>query len=177
MACQDGPVTDDAQAVMGMAGEGSWLVLKCCICHLDGESGSTVSPPMTHVDLLERPIFSHLATVRPDGSPQSNVMWFDWDGEPIRFANTKVRQKFRNLVGEPWIAVWMHDPDDPYRSLEVRGVVDSIVDDSSSAFYRQLAVRYGINTVLDDGDVRVVVTVRPTRFIPYGPAPSVERIH
>jgi hypothetical protein len=30
-------------------------------------------------------------------------MWFDWDGELIRCTHTKVRQKFRNLVGEPRI--------------------------------------------------------------------------
>ncbi len=125
--------------------------------------------PETHVDLLERPIFSHLATVRPDGSPQSSVMWFDWDGSLIRFTHTKIRQKIRNLDGEPRIAVSMHDPDDPYRSLEVRGVVETIVDDPSSEFYRELAVRYGINTVLDDAHVRVVITIRPTKFVTYGP--------
>jgi hypothetical protein len=32
--------------------------------------------PETRADLLERPLFAQLATVRPDGTPQSNVMWF-----------------------------------------------------------------------------------------------------
>jgi hypothetical protein len=36
--------------------------------------------PESHADLLERPLFAHLATIRPDGSPQSSVMWFAWDG-------------------------------------------------------------------------------------------------
>jgi len=37
--------------------------------------------PATHADLLDKPTFAHLATVRPDGSPQTSVMWFAWDGK------------------------------------------------------------------------------------------------
>jgi PPOX class probable F420-dependent enzyme len=127
-------------------------------------------PPETHLDLLERPIFGHLSTVRPDGSPQSSVMWFEWDGSLIRFTHTRLRQKFRNLAVEPRIALSMHDPENPYRSLEVRGVVDSIVADPSSAFYSRIAERYGMGSVLDDANVRVILAVRPTKFVPYGPA-------
>ena len=44
--------------------------------------------PETHLDLLERPLFAHLATVRPDGAPQSSVMWFAWDGQRAKFSHT-----------------------------------------------------------------------------------------
>ena len=37
-----------------------------------------VAIPEGYESLLERPLFGHLATVRPDGSPQVNAMWFDW---------------------------------------------------------------------------------------------------
>lgn len=40
---------------------------------------STVLPE-SHLDLLTRPLFGHLATTRPDGTPQVNPMWFSWDG-------------------------------------------------------------------------------------------------
>jgi hypothetical protein len=36
--------------------------------------------PASHQDLLTRPLFAHLATIRPDGTPQANPMWFAWDG-------------------------------------------------------------------------------------------------
>ncbi|MFJ4920163.1 pyridoxamine 5'-phosphate oxidase family protein [Streptomyces sp. NPDC088725] len=33
--------------------------------------------PDSHKDLLERPLFGHLATIRAaDGGPQVNPMWF-----------------------------------------------------------------------------------------------------
>src|SRR5438128_3348367 len=59
------------------------------------------TPPASHQDLLDRPLFAHLATVRPDGAPQSGLMWFAWDGERARFSHTRTRQKVRNLAHEP----------------------------------------------------------------------------
>ncbi|MEV0394768.1 PPOX class F420-dependent oxidoreductase [Polymorphospora rubra] len=122
--------------------------------------------PESHADLLSRPVFAHLATVRPDGSPQSNVMWFVWDGERIRLTHTKNRQKFRNLQQEPRVSLSMADPDDPYRFLEVRGTVEKIEnDDEQASFYRSLQERYGNIYDITDADVRVIVTIRPTTII------------
>jgi PPOX class probable F420-dependent enzyme len=124
------------------------------------------TPPASHVDLLEQPVFAHLATVRPDGSPQSSVMWFDWDGEKIRLTHTKTRQKFANLAHEPRIALSMADPKDQYRFLEVRGTVESITDDTAdAAFYASLQRRYGRSYPIPDADVRVIITIRPDKYV------------
>jgi PPOX class probable F420-dependent enzyme len=124
-----------------------------------------MNPPESHGDLLKRALFGHLATVRPDGSPQSSVMWFDWDGEVLRFTHTRTRQKFRNFTAEPRVALSIHDPDDEYRMLEVRGRVEAIDDDPGGEFYRRTAQRYGGDDRVRDADVRVVVVVRPTSFV------------
>lgn len=121
--------------------------------------------PESHADLLRRPLFAHLATVRPDGSPQSSVMWFEWDGGLLRFSLTRNRQKFGNLAGEPRVALTIADPDDPYRSLDIRGVVDDITDDPDAGFLRSLQERYGYAFEIGDADVRVVLAIRPGRFI------------
>ncbi|MFI5844643.1 PPOX class F420-dependent oxidoreductase [Catenuloplanes sp. NPDC051500] len=122
--------------------------------------------PESHADLLERPVFAHLATVRPDGSPQSSVMWFAWDGEVIRMTHTKTRQKFRNLGKEPRVALSLADPEDQYRFLEVRGVVEKVEDDDAVAsFYKSLQQRYGMDYPIPDADVRVIFTIRPTAFV------------
>jgi PPOX class probable F420-dependent enzyme len=126
----------------------------------------TVKPPETHADLLDRPTFAHLATVRPDGSPQSSVMWFDWDGERIRMTHTKTRQKFRNLGAEPRVALSIVDPENAYRFLEVRGVVESIEDDDAEAsFYKSLQRRYGMEYPVPDANVRVIITIRPEKYV------------
>jgi PPOX class probable F420-dependent enzyme len=121
--------------------------------------------PSTHRHLLEEPNHAHLATVRPDGAPQSNVMWFGWDGELVRFTHTTARQKYRNFIHERRVSFSVHDPEDPARFVEVRGEVESIVPDADAAFFRSLAQRYGSKVQVSDADVRVVVTVRPTTIV------------
>jgi PPOX class probable F420-dependent enzyme len=98
--------------------------------------------PEDLLDLLERPLFANLATVRPDGTPQVNPMWFTWDGAVMRFTHTDERQKYRNLLVTPQVAASISDPDNPYRFLEVRGVVE-ITPDHEGTFYREVASRYG----------------------------------
>jgi PPOX class probable F420-dependent enzyme len=125
--------------------------------------------PESHADLLERPLFAHLATVRPDGTPQSNVMWYAWDGEVLRMTHTKTRQKFRNFAHQPKLALSVADPDNPYRYLEVRGAVESIEDDDVEAsFYQSLQQRYGQPIPIKDAPVRVILTIRPESFVAHG---------
>jgi PPOX class probable F420-dependent enzyme len=127
------------------------------------------SIPESHADLLQRPLFAHLATVRPDGSPQSSVMWFVYDGELVRFTHTSTRQKYRNMVENPQVAFSVADPDDQYRYVEVRGTVESITpDDDRASFYKDLQHRYGRDYKVPDIPVRVVVAVRPESFVTVG---------
>ena len=127
---------------------------------------ATATVPASHADLLERPLFAHLATVRPDGAPMSSVMWFAWDGSHLRMTHTKTRQKFANLAQDPRLALSIADPDDPYRSLEVRGVVEATEDDDATAsFYKGLQHRYGRDYEVTDTNVRVILTIRPDTFV------------
>jgi len=125
----------------------------------------TVDLPPSHADLLERPLFAHLATIRPDGSPQSSVMWFDWDGRRVRFSHTSTRQKYRNLLADGRVSFHVQDPGNAYRTLEVRGRVESMEPDPDATFYRQLQRRYGSDVPVLDADVRVVITVEPTGYV------------
>src|SRR6478609_3572911 len=121
--------------------------------------------PESHRDLLERPLFAHLATLRPDGSPQSSVMWFAWDGERARFSHTSNRQKYRNLLADGRVSFHVQDPDNPYRTLEVRGRVESMNPDPDAAFYRGLQQRYGFVVPVFDAEIRVVIVVEPVSFV------------
>ncbi|HKF76721.1 MAG TPA: PPOX class F420-dependent oxidoreductase [Candidatus Dormibacteraeota bacterium] len=126
-----------------------------------------MKPPATHLDLLERPLFAHLATVRPDGSPLVNPMWFLWDPEQeaLRLTHTRVRHNYRNLGRDPRVALSILDPDQPYRYLQVRGAVERIEDDPTGRFFQVLQQRYlGRAGEVPDRDVRVVLTVRPAAF-------------
>lgn len=98
--------------------------------------------PSTHIDLLESKALAHVATVGPDGEPQSSPVWFDWDGQYLKFSQTKTRQKYRNVQRDPRIAVSITDPSNPYRYLEVRGTVEKIEDDPDLDFINAMAKKY-----------------------------------
>ena len=121
--------------------------------------------PDTNRDLLDEVVIAHLATVRPDGSLQSNPVWFEWDGTHIKISQTKARQKMRNVDHDPHVALSMTDPDNPYRYLEIRGVVDNTEDDPDRSFIDHLSERYLHQRPYphhQPGDERVVVYIRPT---------------
>src|SRR2546421_6038721 len=121
-----------------------------------------MEPPETHADLLERPLFAHYATVRADGAPQVNPMWFLWDPERgvIKMTHTKTRHNYRNVRREPRVALSIVDPDDPYRYLQVRGVVESIEDDPTGSLHEVLQRLYkGTVGEVPDRANRVILTI------------------
>ena len=71
--------------------------------------------------LLTEPIFFHLATINPDGSPQVSVVWADLDGDLIRFSTAEGRVKPRNLRRDPRVAISFTAPEDPYRNIVING--------------------------------------------------------
>ena len=73
--------------------------------------------PASLADLVERPLIAHLATVRPDGTPQVNPTWFRSDGEYLWLTTNSRRQKNRNWERQPAVALSICDPDDPGRYL------------------------------------------------------------
>ena len=93
--------------------------------------------------LVERPLFASLGTIRPDNTVQVNPMWFEYDGEHLRFTHTTYRGKFRNLQQNPSMSLLVIDDTDPQVYLELRGKLVDVIDDPTGAFYVRLGQRYG----------------------------------
>jgi PPOX class probable F420-dependent enzyme len=118
--------------------------------------------PEALIDLLERPLYAHLATVRPDGTPQVNPTWLRFDGEFVWLTATTKRQKNRNWQVQPAVALSINDPDRPWRYLEVRGLVERIIPDPDGAEFVRLAERYGLpQGPPPDAADRIAVAIRP----------------
>jgi PPOX class probable F420-dependent enzyme len=118
--------------------------------------------PESLADLLERPLYAHLATVRPDGAPQVNPTWFRFDGQYLWLTTTGRRQKNRNWQVQPAVALSIADPDRPSRYLEIRGRVERIVPDPAGAEFVRLAERYGMpQGPPSDAADRIAVAIRP----------------
>lgn len=117
-------------------------------------------------DLLawETKTLAHAATIGPNGEPQNNPVWFDWDGTNIYFSQTKSRQKYRNVQAEPRVALSIVDPTNPYRYLELRGSVIRIDEDPDKTFINKMAKKYIDQDVYpwsQPGDERVVLVITP----------------
>ena len=120
--------------------------------------------PSTHADLLDSTALAHVATIGPNGAPQNNPVWFGWDGTHVLFSQTTGRQKYRNVLATPDVALSIVDPANPYRYLEIRGAVTNIVDDPDNVFINSMAKKYINEDVYpwhNEGDHRVVVKVLP----------------
>jgi PPOX class probable F420-dependent enzyme len=79
--------------------------------------------------LLDGRHFAVLATINPDGGPQTSAMWVGRDGDDVLMSTTEGRRKHRNLVRDPRASVTILDSDDPYNYVELRGRVTISVDE------------------------------------------------
>jgi PPOX class probable F420-dependent enzyme len=120
--------------------------------------------PLGYGDLLERPLFAHVALVAADGSPRSYPMWFLWEDGVLSLTNTVHRPQTRILRRTPQLALSIVDPDHPYRYLGLAAIVESITPDPEGTLFDRLAARYCLAVRLDDPSDRVVISARPTAF-------------
>jgi len=73
--------------------------------------------------LLDRANFAHLATLMPDGSPQSVPVWVGRDGDRIIICTGESSLKARNTLRDPRVALSLVDFHDPYAEAQIRGRV------------------------------------------------------
>jgi PPOX class probable F420-dependent enzyme len=84
--------------------------------------------PLSHLDLLTRPIHGVITTLMPDGQPQSSLVWCDYDGECARVNTTLERQKGQNLHSNPRVSLLVVDPEDTSRYIEIRGQAEILFE-------------------------------------------------
>ncbi|GLY66309.1 PPOX class F420-dependent oxidoreductase [Amycolatopsis taiwanensis] len=112
--------------------------------------------------LLDGKNFATVATLNPDGGPQTSVVWIICDGDTVAFSTTAGRQKARNLSRDPRVSLTVLDAGNPYRSVEIRGSAE-VAEDRDGALQKAISHKYlGEDPPTDpDGTVRVVVRVIP----------------
>jgi len=125
--------------------------------------------PLSHRDLLEAPIPVMLATVGPTGHPQVTAIWALVDDDTVVTSIAGTRQKLKNLRSRPQAAVFLFDPANPYRTLEIRGDV-TIEPDPGLATLAKVLAAYGTDLASFPGPLegRTTVTLRPTRVVVQG---------
>ena len=122
--------------------------------------------PDAFTDLLDAPIAT-LATIGPDGRPQLSAVWFLHHDGQIQVSLHAKRQKTKNLRANPAVNLFVLDPHNPMRYLEIRGDA-TLTDDSDYTFADRVGAKYGGADLrqMDGNDTRrVVATIHPTHVV------------
>lgn len=120
--------------------------------------------PESHRDLLDART-AVLATVGKDHRPQVSAVWFLSVDGVIHLSLNTARQKVRNLRANPAATVFILDPDNSQRYLEIRGDA-GMAPDLDYRFAELVGQKYNVDLGAFDhpGDERVVVTIHPRRI-------------
>ena len=110
--------------------------------------------------LVDGKNYAVLATVNPDGSPQTSVIWIGRDGGDLLFSTVQGRVKHRNMLRDPRVSVTVIDSADPENYVELRGRA-SMTPDIGRRLDTRLSWKYdGKEPVTDrPGAVRVAVRI------------------
>ena len=108
--------------------------------------------------LVDGKNYAVLATVNPDGSPQTSVVWIGRNGTELLFSTVEGRVKHRNMLRDPRVSVSIIDSADPENYVELRGTV-SMTPDVGRRVDTELSWKYdGRDPDADrPGAVRVVI--------------------
>jgi PPOX class probable F420-dependent enzyme len=91
--------------------------------------------------LLDGRHYAVLATINPDGGPQTSAMWVGRDGDDVVMSTVAGRRKHRNLEREPRASVTILDSDDPENYVELRGRV-TVTEDTGREVDTRLSWKY-----------------------------------
>lgn len=124
--------------------------------------------PDSHAYLLtdEARAFAYLATIMDDGTPQVTPVWFNTDGDFIFINSVEGRVKDHNIRKRPHVTVLIHNTNDPYYYIQVRGKVVDIINKGARQHIDELAGKYTGTPVfrgMAPTDVRVIYKIRPDK--------------
>lgn len=120
--------------------------------------------------LLDAPHPAVLATINPDGSPQSSVVWVTRDGGDVLISTEQGRRKERNISRDGRVGLTVFDLANPFLYVEIRGTA-TVTEDAGRAIAVRIAEEYaGPGAGKDYADappenVRVVVRITPDKVL------------
>jgi hypothetical protein len=92
--------------------------------------------------------------------------YHDPDDDRVKISLNDMRQKTKNLRRDPDTTLFILDPDNPRRTLEIRARAE-LTPDSDYAFAAKAGAKYGIDFRGQDqpGETRSILTLHPIRIV------------
>ncbi len=110
-----------------------------------------------------------LGTIRKDGSPQLNPMWFHWTGEVFYISTTRARFKYDSIRRDPRVTLCIDDATG-FKTVIVEGRAEVIEDDIWGP--TRIIVEKYVDTDHVEArmtrmrtEPRVVLVIRPEKWI------------
>ena len=126
------------------------------------------------VKLLQEKQLAVIATIMPDGSPQTTPVWVDVepDGSHVLINTVKGHLKANNTDRDPRVAVTVVDSQNPWRTVVVRGkIVEKRGPEAGATEHiHRLARKYlGRDQYpLREGETRVILRIKPSHVLERG---------
>jgi len=92
--------------------------------------------------MLEGPVYGVLSTHMADGSIQSTLVWFNFDGEYIYVNTKRGRVKEKNVVNNPQVSLLAVDTTNPWKYISIRGRVVDIIEENTVEHLDKLTQLY-----------------------------------
>jgi PPOX class probable F420-dependent enzyme len=130
----------------------------------------TATIPENFLDLVRTPGVAVLTTLNSDGSPQTSALWYFLDDDGlVKISLNVTRQKTKNLTQRPACTLFFLDPQNPFRTLEIRATA-AVTPDEGKVFAAKVGQHYGTDFTSNDrpGEERVIVTLNPIKTNTFG---------
>lgn len=102
----------------------------------------TVQIPESHKDLIDRPYNAALTTIMPDGEPQITPVWCNRRDECVFINTMKGFRKERNMRSNRRVGLLVYDPKNPFRNIEIRGLVAEMTEEGAREHLDELTRLY-----------------------------------
>ena len=132
---------------------------------------SAADVPASHRDLLDARGTAALTTVDSQGRPQTTAVWYLLRDGELFTSVTDSRQKYKNLAGNPNCTLFIIDPQNPFRTLEIRAEAE-LTHDPDKSEVKAIALAYGVDptSIMAVPGERYKVTLSPRRIVVNPPA-------
>jgi PPOX class probable F420-dependent enzyme len=122
-----------------------------------------------HRQLFKDANYAVVTTVRPDGSPQSTVVWADLDDDGVPTFNTaRGRAKPSNLENDARVSMLVVKDGDFYTWVSVDGRAELTTDGAHEQIDRLSRKYDDAPWSYRDGEERVTARILPERVTTYG---------
>jgi PPOX class probable F420-dependent enzyme len=102
----------------------------------------SIAIPAEVKDLLDGPNFAHLATLMPDGAPQSVPVWVGREGDRIIICTGEASLKAKNTLRDARVALSLVNSANSYEEAQLRGRVVERRPDPMLAIMDPISIKY-----------------------------------